>query len=93
MGRAISLHFILMPFLIGIAPPMTAAAFGSFWLGFGAIAAVYFIGPVARGRRKFMVNPKLDWADHLRLLGLAIASVIAGTALGGFLFHQVTEVI
>ncbi len=92
MGRSISVHIILMPFLVGIVPSLTAAL-GSFWFGFALIAAVYFIGPVARSRRKFIMNPKLDWADHLRLVALAIASVLAGSGLGGLLFHQAREVI
>ena len=86
MFRPIVGHFVAMPFLLGFVPWMTQAAFDTRFWGLAFICLFWIIGPIARGRTKFLEQTKFSTGSFIRLLLLLGLACIVGHVVGAFVF-------
>ena len=87
MFRDLSFYFILMPFLLGFAPWVSMAAINTMWPGFIVFTAIWVVGPIAKGRRQFFLNPDYGPRAKFRVILIMVIAVLSGTALGSFVFQ------
>jgi len=87
MLRQISFYFILMPFLLGFAPWVSMAVINTMWPGFIVFCAIWIVGPIAKGRRQFTMNPDFGPRVHFRLTLIMLIAVLSGSALGSCVFQ------
>ena len=82
MLRPTLFHFVLLPFLLGFVPSITAGTLNSFWISFVPLAALWSFGPVSRGRKKIWESPEYQSGGRLLGLLLLIIALPLGSILG-----------